>query len=92
MTLPPALNKGLKHRFRPAADGAVWQNQVDGLLKVLARNFGKPDGHGFVLEGKIIHCVAGGVFPARDPAAAEPAIPVKDQQRFGRRRLNSKIQ
>ena len=89
--VPAALGQGTKHRFRPAADGAVGQDQVDGLLQVLAGNFGKPAGQRFVLEWKIIHRLAGGVFPTRDPTAAELAIAVKDQQRFGRRRLNGKL-
>jgi hypothetical protein len=73
-----AFGQGSKNRLRPAQDGAIRQDQVNGLGEILARNFGKPAGHGLILEWKIIHRDAGGVFPAGDPAAAELAITVKD--------------
>jgi hypothetical protein len=87
--MPSALAQGAEDGLGAAADRAVRQDEMDGLLEVGQGDFGELGGDGWVLEGEIIDRAGGGEFPAGDPTAAELAIAVKDQQGPGRGRLNS---
>src|SRR2546428_213508 len=79
---PQAASKRPTNRVRSAIDLAVGCHELDGLLESLTGQFGKLSGDARILEGQVVHLVAGDLREAADPPAAEVAIPVENHQRF----------
>jgi hypothetical protein len=56
-----------------------------------ARDFWKTPANFFVLEGKKIDGIAGGIFPSGGPSSAKLAVAIEQDQWFRWRRLNAEF-
>jgi len=73
-----------KGRFRPAENGAICLDQVDGSLKKFACELGKSNRSALILKREIIHLGTGNLLPAPDPEATKRALSVVDDQLLSR--------
>jgi hypothetical protein len=82
--LRPARRERAEGGVRSGVNRAVGQNEVEGFRKILPGNFGIFFCDRLILVRQIINGVPGGALPAGGPAAAESAIAVENEERFGR--------
>src|SRR4029079_13763518 len=71
------------HRLGAADDSPIRQDELDGAVEVLQRDFGKAGAR--LLRGRVIHAIPRQRFPPEDPAAAETAVAVEEEKRARRR-------
>src|SRR2546421_8930522 len=71
-----------------AINGAIRIDEMDCLLKMFPRNFGKAVRH--FLERRVLDGVASEFAPPLDPAPAKMAIAIKNQQWLLRRIWNAR--
>jgi hypothetical protein len=76
--------------FGRARDATVRFDEMDGRLELATGKLGELGGDGLLLERDVVDAFARGLLPARDPAPAERAIAVKDEQRLVRRTCDSR--
>ena len=81
----PSGAEGVKHRLGTGKHGAIQQNQLNGLIKRLLRNFREAPGNVLILRGLIIHAPTSKPLPSRDPGSAEMTVTVVYEQRLDRR-------
>jgi hypothetical protein len=81
----------LKNRVSAAKYLAIGQDQMDRRFEFGSGNLWKTAANFFVLEGKEIDGVAGGVFPSGGPSAAKLAVAIEQDQWFRWRRLNAEF-
>ena len=63
---------------------AIRVDELHRLRALLTSQFGKTRRDSRVLEGDIFDTITGALLPPRDPATAEIAVAVEDQDGFGR--------
>ena len=81
----PSGAEGVKHRLGTGKHGAIQQNQLNGLIKRLLRNFREAPGNVLILRGLIIYAPTSKPLPSRDPDSAEMTVTVVYEQRLDRR-------
>src|SRR2546421_1215319 len=83
-----SISQRTKDSFSRAVNAPVCFDKLDSSIKAGGRDFRKPSRNARMLERKIVDLMTGYLLPARDPIAAEVAIPIEDQQRPGWRRTD----
>ena len=86
----PSGAEGVKHRLGTGKHGAIQQNQLNGLIKRLLRNFREAPGNVLILRGLIIYAPTSKPLPSRDPSSAEMTVTVVYEQWLDRRIVDFK--
>src|SRR5205085_11842275 len=73
-----SVRQGMEHCLGGLMAPAIRLDELNRGLEALDRNLGEAPGH--LLPRRVLDTIAGDGAPARDPGAAEAAIPVEDEQ------------
>ena len=85
-----AASQRAKDRFGAAPNFSARFDEMDRLFELVVGKFGELLRHTWRLEWKVFNLIACALLPAADPAPAEVAVAVKDQQRLLRGPGNSR--